>query len=290
MKATLVSCIALTVFAGVSALRQDQWNIDWDVNRKEDYIQSHPNEREERLTEDAALRLHHFKLHDDEAVGYYQRHPQFNNEWHSANAGSGWDNSWGVNQKVQYLETHQSEREGRLKEDAGLRARYFQKHNDEAAEYYGHHPEFNSEWHGGNAASGWDNSWGVNQKVQYLETHQSEREGRLKEDADLRARYFQKHNDEAAEYYGHHPEFNNEFRGANANNVWDNNWNTNQKVQYLETHQSEREQRLHEDGDLRARYFQLHTGEANQYYEHHPEHRGEWQRHGQKRQVGRWSR
>ncbi len=60
-----------------------------------------------------------------------------------------WNAGWDENRKIQYLEAHPGERERLLNEDRALRDRYFQLHNDEAGEYYGRHPEFRNEWHGG---------------------------------------------------------------------------------------------------------------------------------------------
>jgi len=196
--------------------------------------------------------------------------------------------SWDENRKIQYLEAHAGERERLLNEDQALRNRYFQLHSNEAAGYYGRHPEYNNEWHGGDA---WNAGWDENRKIQYLEAHPGERERLLNEDRALRDRYFQLHNDEAGEYYGHHPEFRNEWHGGPVGgDVWNAGWDENRKVQYLETHPGERERLLNEDRALRERYFQAHVDEESGYYGRHPEFHGEFNGRGRKREVGRWNR
>jgi len=57
---------------------------------------------------------------------------------------------------------------------------------------------------------------------------------------------------------------------------WDNSWDMDRKMRYLELHQNEREQHLLEDQALRQRYFQLHRDEADAFYRRHSELGGEW--------------
>ena len=51
-----------------------------------------------------------------------------------------------MDRKARYLEEHQDEREYLLGQDRQLRDRYFQLHNDQAADFYGRHSEFGGEW------------------------------------------------------------------------------------------------------------------------------------------------
>jgi len=208
----IFASLALAMIATVSAIRQDEeFQASWDENRKVQYLETHPGERERLLNEDRNLRDRYFQAHNEEAGEYYGRHREFQNEWHGA-GGEAWNAGWDENRKIQYLEAHPGERERLLNEDRNLRTRYFQEHNDEAGEYYGRHHEFQNEWHGAGGEA-WNAGWDENRKVQYLEAHPGERERLLNEDRNLRTRYFQAHADEEAGYYGHHPEFHAEFNG-----------------------------------------------------------------------------
>jgi hypothetical protein len=57
---------------------------------------------------------------------------------------------------------------------------------------------------------------------------------------------------------------------------WDNDWDMNRKMRYLELHDDEREQHLLEDQMLREHYFQQHRDEADDFYRRHYEFGGEW--------------
>ncbi len=56
---------------------------------------------------------------------------------------------------------------------------------------------------------------------------------------------------------------------------WDNDWDVNRKMRYLELQDDELEQHLLEDQMLREHYFQLHRDEADDFYRRHYEFGGE---------------
>ncbi len=56
------------------------WNAGWDENRKVQYLEAHPGERERLLTEDKNLRSRYFQAHADEEAGYYNHHAEFRAE------------------------------------------------------------------------------------------------------------------------------------------------------------------------------------------------------------------